>query len=111
MVIEFIPYIISILSAGQGVGALSRAVTSLGLLNVKELKSFCRHADVLHALGLSYKLAEQDGQNEKKYTLKQAPLLLNPPINQLVMYDLPSHYRRDEVSAGVSFLSKPGIVC
>lgn len=82
---EMASYILWILSAGQGNGALDRSVSSLKLLKDNEMEGFHHHADILHSLGLSY----QSDTTDDAFTLtknKEFRLRLEPPIYRFAMF-------------------------
>jgi chromosome transmission fidelity protein 18 len=88
-----IPYILWILSAGEGSSALQKAATSVELLSKDEKRAFDAHVATLVSLGLTYVVDED--------TFDNSPTMrLEPPIDKLTQYmDLGS--TRLEISQAV----------
>lgn len=105
-----IPYILWILSAGDGSSALDRGTSSYDLLN-KEKGSFNNHAGVLVSLGLTYVTSHDDNEggrskskNNNSYRLLNSTIQLEPPIDRLVQFvdlHLSNDQRRREVAPTV----------
>jgi chromosome transmission fidelity protein 18 len=90
---SLIPYILWILSAGEGSSALQKAATSVELLSKEEKRAFDAHVANLVSLGLTYVVDEN--------TFDNLPTMrLEPPIDKLAQFmDLGS--TRPEVSQAV----------
>ena len=81
---ETIPYVLWMLSAGEGSSALSRPASSVEILKKKELESFMKHSETLRSLGLTYVASSQDADlciNDGEYHM-----ILDPPIHRLVQF-------------------------
>jgi chromosome transmission fidelity protein 18 len=91
---ETIPYLLWILSAGEGSSALSRSVTSIDLLNEGERKSFEHHAAILRTLGLKYiALANENdhGRGQQHYQSPAIPKVgFDPQIERLIKFKTPN---------------------
>lgn len=108
-----IPYILWILSAGEGPSALDRNTSAYDLLK-KEKQAFDDHVNVLVSLGMTYTLAQDDaggesgrGTNNRNINYREAAtsaiLRLEPPIDNLIQYmDLNVSENRREVAPAVS---------
>jgi chromosome transmission fidelity protein 18 len=109
---EFIPLLLWILSAGEGVSSLSRPASSMDILTTTEREVADRHVALLCALGLSY-VADLDKQlyeAPKKssfhgYTIE---MKLDPPIDRLVQYgalrNTTHHLFRREIPTNMKML-------
>lgn len=86
LVQETLPYLMWILSAGEGSGRLCRATSSLDLLKPKELEAFNRHVIALQAMGLTYVLPNGAFQSRKDKDLTNSEAVLDPPIDRLVQF-------------------------
>jgi chromosome transmission fidelity protein 18 len=87
---EFIPLVLWMLSAGEGISSLSRPASSMDILTQLERMVADRHVAHLCALGLSYVAdLDKDVNNAPKssfrgYTIE---MKLDPPIDRLVKYN------------------------
>lgn len=110
IVTETCPYILWMLSAGEGNGSLTRAATSIELLNDYEIQSFNSHATTLHSLGLTYVIdRENDYDKNTSYSTsssfgnKQIKMRLEPPIDKLIQFkNIIMFNQRIEIPAPVS---------
>ena len=95
---ELIPFVLWILSAGEGSSALQRAATSVELFNKGERKAFDAHVATLRDLGLSYVVA-QGAENAKEGRNAVLSMVLEPPISKL------AHFGAGEMGAARQDLS------
>jgi chromosome transmission fidelity protein 18 len=98
LVRDTIPFLLWVLSAGEGTGALVRGTTSEKLLKSSELRSFERHASILCALGLTYR----PNDNVDTYRVAQTSFRMEPPIDDLTFCGL--EMSRQEIPSSVSLL-------
>lgn len=84
--LESIPYALWMLSAGEGSGALNRAVSSMDILGKNERLTFDAHISLLRSLGLTY-VARDDASHrshtDKSYTVA---MRLEPQIDRLIRF-------------------------
>lgn len=78
-----IPYLLWVLSAGTGTGALQRVVTSAELLSPNEKASFDAHVQLMVQMGLNYVMRSESGAMSAVPTM-----ILEPPIQKLVQFSL-----------------------
>jgi len=102
LVTEMIPYVLWVLSAGEGSSALDRGASSFELLNKGELAAFNNHVSALRALGLTY-VSQKHGEfaNHHSPTLR-----LEPPIDRFSEFmglQLSSERRRRNIAPMVRF--------
>ena len=89
---EVLPFCLSLLSAGGGLGALTRPVSSIEFLTKEERLTFDEHVEILRALGLTYKKVE-DGLNLGT----EIEMRLEPEIDKVLQFQR-FHARRQHVS-------------
>jgi chromosome transmission fidelity protein 18 len=85
---EIVPYVLWILSAGEGSSALNRSVTSIDLLNTSERNAFHHHAAILQSLSLKHALLDPENDRNRQHNLSSSlPLIgFDPPIERLVTF-------------------------
>lgn len=89
---DTIPYSLWMLSAGEGSSALSRAATSVDILNKLEQVSFQNHIATLRSLGISYVPFVDHDQGYQDQTISpQTMMVLEPPIDRLVQFQDLNH--------------------
>lgn len=82
---EVLPFCLNLLSAGGGIGALNRPVSSIEFLTKEEKLTFDAHVMILHALGLTYK-KDGDTPREGKYNMNEITLHLEPEIDKMFQF-------------------------
>ena len=100
-----IPYVIWILSAGEGNSGLNRAVSNVDMLLKNEKFAFQRHIDILRSLGLTYSKVDQF--DKTRSTTSFARYHLNPDISELLAFNgVANEYacKRNEIPAVVRVL-------
>lgn len=98
---ETVPYLLWMLSAGEGSGSLTRGTTSENLLKSKERRSFERHSSIMSALGLKYRPEEGNSTNHTGHL----SYCMEPPIDNLCFeVELT---KRAEVPSAVSLAVSP----
>ena len=80
---DTIPFILWLLSAGNGEFSLVRPVSSIELLKPSELSKFQNHVRLLRSLGLTYIRAESIGSNR---TMPEK-MILEPAIDAFVRFN------------------------
>lgn len=106
---ELIPFVLWILSAGEGSSALQRAATSVELLKQGERNAFDAHVATLRGLGLSYVVTHDGGDNPKQGRNHSAvsSMVLEPPIFRLAQFGASeTGAARQDLSVAVS--ASPG---
>ena len=101
--LETSPYVLWILSAGDGSIFLDRIASSLNLLGQKEQIAFDDHVSVLRSLGLTYVVAEDDDETMKwsKTASTQTKVLLEPPLDCFTIFEQLEESRRRDIPAAV----------
>ena len=82
---EVMPFCLSLLSPGAGIGALNRAVSSIDILTKEERESFYAHVNMLRTLGLTYKKVD-DGQNQGMHQSIETEMRLEPEIDKILQF-------------------------
>ena len=80
---ETVPYALWILSAAD---ALSRPVSSIGILSKKELVAFDAHVSTLRSLGLTYVATTRPNSVAQQEMTSSVEMRLEPEIHQLVYF-------------------------
>lgn len=84
---DVVPYTLWALSAGEGNVSLNRPASSFELLNQRELSAFVGHAHLLKGLGLTYVVAYDGPENDKRVNHRAAAVMrLEPPVDRLVNF-------------------------
>lgn len=107
---ETVPYVLWMLSAGEGSSALVRPASSVEILNQSERKAFQSHTATLCTLGLTYVAATEDDQVNGRFSPRnRGPqtinMVLEPPIDRLVHFQqlcVRLSDRRKEIPPAVS---------
>jgi hypothetical protein len=106
-VTELIPYILWLLSAGNGNSGLHRAVSNIEMLTKNERLSFQRQIDLLIVLGLTYvKVDRFEASSSSSSHFDQ--FRLDPDIGDLMSFKDTSNEvncRRNEIPPAVSLVS------
>ncbi|GFH61721.1 hypothetical protein CTEN210_18197 [Chaetoceros tenuissimus] len=90
LVSDILPYCLWLLSSGQGIGSLNRAVSSLDVLKKEEKNAFFAHVQTLRSLGLTYVKDEDDSRD---YGTRVMNMRLEPEIDRVSRYKGVSHVR------------------
>jgi len=85
---DTIPYVLWLLSSGEGDSSLSRPVSSTENMKPKEIDSFKKHVGVLLSLGLTYKKgdANEDVSNTRPVS-NGVYMHLEPRIDKLMVFN------------------------
>jgi hypothetical protein len=87
VVTEIIPFVLWIMSAGEGSITLQRGTTSVALLNPGERLAFNRHVEVMRGLGLTYAYWNNEFRTEDRIgTGRQRDLILEPALDRLAIF-------------------------
>lgn len=86
--LETSPFVLWILSAGEGSISLDRLASSMKLLSPKELIAFEDHVSVLRSLGLTYVVTDSStGKKWEQRSSSQVDAVLDPPLERFIHFD------------------------
>lgn len=86
VITELLPYCLRLLSAGQGVGSLNRAVSSIEILTKEEKIAFNAHVAILRALGLTYVKEDSDHDDNNDNNVQSHEMRLEPEVDKIVQF-------------------------
>ena len=104
-VTDLIPYVLWLLSAGEGNAGLNRAVSNMDMLMKAERLAFQRHVDLLRSLGLTY--VKVDHYDKIRASSASDHYRLNPDISEVLTFkDSPKENlcKRNEIPNAVRFV-------